>query len=62
MMTTPFDRQYTVYSESLISELIYAPTYGYYMERRFGKLSDGWNLIYYADMQEPKNTSIETEE
>ena len=50
-----FDRKYQMFTPELIIELIYAPTYGYYMERRFGKLSDGWNLIYYEDMQEPKN-------
>ena len=49
-----FDRKFKVYSKDLVTEFIYSPGYGYYMERRFGKLSDGWNLIYYADMQEPK--------
>jgi hypothetical protein len=47
-----FDKKYIIYSEDMIAEIIFSPTYGYYMERRFGKLSDGWNLIYYADMQE----------
>lgn len=49
-----FDKKYLVYSEDMISEIIYSPDYGYYMERRFGRLSDGWNLIYYADMQDGK--------
>ncbi len=49
-----FDREFTIYTKDLISEKIYSPTFGYHMERRFGKLSDGWNLIYYADMQERK--------
>ena len=47
-----FDRRYKVFDEGLISEIIFSPTYGYYMERRFAKMTDGWNLIYYADIQE----------
>lgn len=47
-----FDRRYKLFDEGLISEIIYSPTYGYYMERRFAKMTDGWNLIYYADIQE----------
>ena len=49
-----FDKKYVVYSKDMITEIIYAPDFGYYMERRFGRLSDGWNLIYYADIQDGK--------
>jgi len=45
-----FDRQFVVHAPELITEVIYSATYGFYMERRFAKLSDGWNLIYFADM------------
>lgn len=46
-----FERKYRFLTESIIQEIIYAPEYGFSMERRFAKMSDGWNLIYYADMQ-----------
>ncbi len=47
-----FERKFVVHTPDLISEFIYNQQYGFYMERRFGKLSDGWHLIYYADMQQ----------
>ena len=47
-----FDRKFQVITENMVVEYIFSPAYGYHMERRYGKLSDGWNLIYYADMQE----------
>lgn len=46
-----FERKYRFLAPEIIQEFIYAPDYGFSMERRFAKMSDGWNLIYYADMQ-----------
>ncbi len=47
-----FSRKFVVHAPGMISEFIYTQTFGFYMERRFAKLSDGWNLIYFADMQQ----------
>jgi hypothetical protein len=42
---------FTIPMEGVIIEFIHARTAGYYMERRFAKMGDTWNLIYYAGLQ-----------
>ncbi len=43
-----FVRKFYVFSDDLIIERITGVNDLFQMERRFGKLSDGWNLIYYS--------------
>ena len=43
-----FTRKFIIYNQDLIIEQITGVNDLFKMERRFGKLSDGWNLIYYS--------------
>ena len=41
---------FTVPLENVIIEFIHAETGDYWMERRFAKMGDEWNLIYYSGL------------
>jgi len=43
-----FTRRFYLFSDNLIIEKITGVNDLFKMERRFGKLHDGWNLIYYS--------------
>ena len=43
-----FTRKFIIFDQNLIIERITGVNDLFKMERRFGKLSDGWNLIYYS--------------
>jgi len=45
-----FTREFVRVNDQIIVEYMTHNTGGIGMERRFGKLGDGWNLIYYAGM------------
>lgn len=45
-----FDREFVQLGDDLIIEYMNHKSAGIGMERRFGYLGDGWNLIYYAGM------------
>jgi hypothetical protein len=43
---------FTIPVEGVIIEFIHAKEEGYWMERRFARMDDKWNLIYYAGLRE----------
>ena len=43
-----FTRKFYIFNDDLIIEKITGVNDLFKMERRFGKLHDGWNLIYYS--------------
>jgi len=45
-----YAREFIDLSGKMVIERIDDETGEYSMERRFGKLTDGWNLIYYKEM------------
>ena len=45
-----FEREFIQLSDEVIIEYMTHKNAGIGMERRFGYLGDGWNLIYYAGM------------
>jgi hypothetical protein len=45
-----FIRSFKSHSNNIVSELIQNETGEVTMERRFGKLSSGWHLIYYREL------------
>ena len=45
-------REYVLYSDALISEMIIEKQSGFGMERRFSKIRDDWYLIYFAGMNQ----------
>lgn len=50
---------FTVPMEDVVVEFIHARNAGYYMERRFAKMGDAWNLIYYAGLQSMQDVPVE---
>lgn len=50
---------FTVPMEGVVIEFIHARNAGYYMERRFAKMGDAWNLIYYAGLQSMRSAPEE---
>lgn len=51
-MNGTFERDFRILGSKIVAEYIYEQTGNFAMERRFGKLSDGWNLIYYDPMSQ----------
>lgn len=54
-----YDQQFNVLTEDLVVETIRDRESQYAMQRRFARMSGGWSLIYYVEMQptRPNNTS-----
>ncbi len=44
---------FTIPVEGVIIEFIHTKEGGYWMERRFAKMRDEWNLIYYQGLRAP---------
>ena len=45
-----FQRQFIMVNDHMIIEKITGAEGLFFLERRFAKLSDGWNLIYYSEI------------
>jgi hypothetical protein len=46
-----FVQTFEMIDENMIIDFINTPDGNMHMQRRFAKLSDGWHLIYFADLQ-----------
>jgi hypothetical protein len=54
--TGEFDRDVQVITDDLIVETISVRGLDIAMQRRFARMADGWNLIYYVEMQPVRQT------
>ena len=46
-----FQASFRVFSKDLVFEYIFSSDQAFFLERRYAKHSDGWQLIYFQDVQ-----------